>query len=173
MKPNSLKLLIFTCLCLSPFVKISSQVLVEAESFANKGGWVTDQQFMAQMRSPYIMAHGMGVQEADATTKVKLSKPGKYRIYIRTYNWTSPWYKGKGPGKFTLKINNKTIDQTFGETGNSWQWERTEPINITGPVVNLSLHDLTGFNGRCDAILFSLELNFLPPSDSAQFETST
>ena len=65
MKTISFKLFLFACLCLTPFVEISSQILVEAESFANKGGWVTDQQFMAQMGSPYIMAHGMGVPVAE------------------------------------------------------------------------------------------------------------
>jgi hypothetical protein len=167
MKTNSLKLFILGCFCLFPYI-VSSQVLVEAESFTNKGGWVIDQQFMAQMGSPYLMAHGMGSPVADATTQVRLSKPGKYRIFIRTYNWTSPWHEGKGPGKFTLKINNTPLDQTFGDTGSSWQWEKTDPITISNSVVNISLHDLTGFNGRCDAIIFSSDMNYNPPSDSAQ-----
>ena len=36
------------------------QVLVEAESFADPGGWVLDTQFIANMGSPYLLAHGMG-----------------------------------------------------------------------------------------------------------------
>ena len=170
MKTISFKLFLFACLILTPFVKTSSQILVEAESFANKGGWVTDQQFMAQMGSPYIMAHGMGVPVQDATTSISFSKPGKYCIFVRTYNWTSPWYKGKGPGKFKLKVNDKVLNQTFGETGTDWQWEKTEPIDITGPVVKLSLHDLTGFNGRCDAILFTTDMNFVPPSNKSDLD---
>jgi hypothetical protein len=35
-------------------------VLLEAEQFANLGGWVVDQQFMDQMGSPYLLAHGLG-----------------------------------------------------------------------------------------------------------------
>ena len=35
---------------------------------------------------------------------------------------------------------------------------------ISKPTVELSLHDLTGFNGRCDAILFSNDPNFTPPN---------
>ena len=38
----------------------AAELLVEAESFKHKGGWVVDQQFMDQMGSPYLMAHGMG-----------------------------------------------------------------------------------------------------------------
>lgn len=35
-------------------------VLVEAESFENLGGWVVDQQFMDQMGSSFLLAHGVG-----------------------------------------------------------------------------------------------------------------
>ena len=37
------------------------EVLVEAESFAETGGWQIDQQFMDVMGSPYLIAHGAGV----------------------------------------------------------------------------------------------------------------
>lgn len=36
------------------------EVLVEAESFAETGGWKIDQQFMDVMGSPYLIAHGAG-----------------------------------------------------------------------------------------------------------------
>ena len=39
----------------------AADLLVETESFQQKGGWVVDQQFMDQMGSPYLLAHGMGV----------------------------------------------------------------------------------------------------------------
>ena len=34
--------------------------LVEAEAFADKGGWSVDQQFVEQMGSPYLLATGVG-----------------------------------------------------------------------------------------------------------------
>ncbi|MDR1456263.1 MAG: hypothetical protein LBJ01_11470, partial [Tannerella sp.] len=45
-----------------------AELFIEAESFATKGGWVVDQQFMDLMGSPYLMAHGMGVPVGDAST---------------------------------------------------------------------------------------------------------
>ena len=50
-------------------------VLLEAEQFANLGGWVVDQQFMDQMGSPYLLAHGLGepVRDAETTAKVPAS----------------------------------------------------------------------------------------------------
>ena len=38
----------------------AASLLVEAESFTEKGGWVVDQQFMDLMGSPYLLAHGLG-----------------------------------------------------------------------------------------------------------------
>ena len=38
----------------------AGDLLVEAENFDRKGGWVVDQQFMDLMGSPYLLAHGMG-----------------------------------------------------------------------------------------------------------------
>ncbi len=33
-------------------------ILVEAESFENQGGWKLDTQFIDEMGSPYLLAHG-------------------------------------------------------------------------------------------------------------------
>jgi hypothetical protein len=38
--------------------KTSRLVLLEAEEFKQFGGWVLDQQFMDQMGSAYLLAHG-------------------------------------------------------------------------------------------------------------------
>lgn len=35
-------------------------LFIEAENFEDIGGWVVDQQFMDQMGSPYLLAHGLG-----------------------------------------------------------------------------------------------------------------
>ena len=67
----------------------SGAILVEAESFDDKGGWSVDQQFTFEMGSPYLIAHGMGVAVEDASTEVNFKQAGDYHVYVRTYNWTS------------------------------------------------------------------------------------
>ena len=47
-----------------------TSILVEAEEFANYGGWVLDSQFEMLMGSPYLLAHGLGRCVADAKTTV-------------------------------------------------------------------------------------------------------
>ena len=66
-------------------------ILIEAESFEDKGGWVVDQQFMDIMGSPYLMAHGMGSPVNDASTEVAIPEAGVDQVYVRTFNWVSAW----------------------------------------------------------------------------------
>ena len=146
----------------------AAELFVEAESFSNKGGWVVDQQFMDQMGSPYLMAHGIGKPVADARTTVEFPETGTYQVFVRTYNWTSPWYKGNGPGKFQLIIDGKPLSVILGNTGNQWMWQDAGKVNIKNRKTALALHDLTGFNGRCDAIYFTKDASFLPPSEAKQ-----
>ena len=58
----------------------SQNVLVEAEGFAQHGGWVVDPQFMDIMGSHYLLAHGLGRPVADATTEVEFPTAGSYRV---------------------------------------------------------------------------------------------
>ena len=66
------------------------QVLIEAEGFTQRGGWTIDQQAMDQMGSPYLLAHGLGVPVADATTRVEMPA-GRRRVWLRTRDWVAPW----------------------------------------------------------------------------------
>lgn len=140
----------------------NNSLFVEAENFTAKGGWVVDQQFMDIMGSSYLMAHGLGVPVEDAVTKISFPAIGKYYVYVRTYNWTSPWHNGEGPGKFRLSVNGKKLDAVLGAEGNSWTWQPAGTIEVKNTNAVLKLHDLTGFNGRCDAIYFTSDRDNLP-----------
>ena len=139
-------------------------VFVEAESFADKGGWSVDQQFTFEMGSPYLIAHGLGKPVADAVTTVELPKAGKYHIYVRTYNWTSPWSDGKGPGEFKLKVNGEELNAVLGNEGKCWKWQYAGSANVE-ETAEISLVDMTGFDGRCDAIWFTTNKKNIPATD--------
>jgi len=147
----------------------AADYLLEAESFSKKGGWVVDQQFMDLMGSPYLMAHGLGVPVEDAVTQITLPEAGTYYVYVRTFNWTSPWKKGEGPGKFRISVGGKRLSVT-GVSGSEWMWESAGKVTVKNPVTTVALQDLTGFNGRCDAIFFTTEEGNIPPSDKKELE---
>ena len=119
-----------------------NSILVEAESFADKGGWSVDQQFMDQMGSPYLLAHGMGKPVADAVTTVEIPQAGEWLIYARTYNWTSPWTGNPGPGKFRIKIGGKTVKNILGSEGDRWGWQYAGSIRLKAGETTLALTDL-------------------------------
>lgn len=144
----------------------SQNVFIEAEMFENLGGWDLDQQSMEQMGSPYLLAHGLGVPVKDATTTVKFSSPGKYRVWVRTRDWVAPWNAPGAPGKFQVIVNGKALAPTFGTKGAEWAWRDGGVVEV-GAEAALALKDLTGFAGRCDAVLFSKDATFSPPNDPA------
>jgi hypothetical protein len=126
---------------------------------------------MDLMGSPYLMAHGMGIPVKDASTTVKFPKTGIYHLFVRTYNWTSPWLNDKGPGKFQVLVNNKPVEFTFGNEGNRWLWQDGGQVEISSKEVQISLHDLTGFDGRCDALYFTQDDSFVPPAETEALTT--
>ena len=147
----------------------AATVLVEAESFKNPGGWVLDTQFIESMGSPYLMAHGLGEPVKDATTSVNLSQAGTWRVWVRTMDWVARWKATGAPGKFQVLVDGTPLKETFGTKGADWAWHDGGTVNFAKPEATLALHDLTGFNGRCDAILLTTDPVFQPSNDSAPF----
>ena len=157
--------ILFACLMASGCSNTENTgILVEAESFSDKGGWSTDQQFTFEMGSPYLIAHGLGKPVADAVTTIELPKAGKYHIYVRTYNWTSPWSDKKGPGEFKLKVDGEELKTVLGNEGNCWKWQYAGSASI-GNTAEIRLVDMTGFDGRCDAIWLTTNKKNIPATD--------
>ena len=141
-------------------------VLLEAEVFHDCGGWVVDQQFMDQMGSPYLLAHGLGDPVRDAVTTTALPAAGKYRVWVRTRDWVRAWKSPGAPGRFQVLIDGKPLAPIFGTEGAAWHWQDGGVAEL-GRQARVALHDLTGFEGRCDALLLSSDLDFRPPNDLA------
>lgn len=152
---------------LSISAQSQADLLVEAERFLDKGGWVTDPQFIEQMGSTYLMAHGLGTPVTDANTEVRFKKSGNYHVWARTRNWVPG--KWDPPGRFQLSVNGDRFETELGISP-EWDWEYVGTVKIRKGKNQLGLHDLTGFNGRCDAIYFNQEKT--PPPSALKALTS-
>jgi hypothetical protein len=140
----------------------TSSIFIEAESFKDKGGWVVDPQFVEQMGSPYLLAHGMGIPVKDAQTKIAVETAGKYNVWVRTKNWApGNW---DAPGRFLVLVDGKKLERELGKNP-GWNWEYAGSTNLKAGESKLSLHDLTGFEGRCDAIYLTTSENEKLPTD--------
>ncbi|MBN2775148.1 MAG: FAD-dependent oxidoreductase [Prolixibacteraceae bacterium] len=142
-------------------------VLIEAESFQQIGGWIVDPQFVEQMGSPYLLAHGMGKPVEDAQTTFTVENSGKYYIWARTKNWVpGDW---KAPGRFQISIDSNFLPIELG-LNPDWNWEYAGKIELSSGEKTLVLHDLTGFDGRCDAVFLSLDENEKLPDSLKELE---
>ena len=84
-----MKKILLTCIAVAcSLVAVAEELLIEAESFSQRGGWVLDQQFMDQMGSPYLMAHGMGIRVADGRAVLINRDAATYYVFALSYNWT-------------------------------------------------------------------------------------
>ncbi|OGV63815.1 MAG: hypothetical protein A2283_09420 [Lentisphaerae bacterium RIFOXYA12_FULL_48_11] len=156
-------------------------VLIEAEGFKKRGGWVLDQQFMDQMGSPFLLAHGLGKPVEDAVANVEFPETGEFKVWVRTRDWVGPWKtsdtpatkRAEGtPGIFKLVVDGKPLEAVFGNDGADWHWQDGGTVSIDKKNISVALHDLTGFEGRCDAVLFVKDKGIMPPNgekELAQF----
>ena len=141
-------------------------LLVEAESFEDRGGWKLDTQFIREMGSPYLLAHGLGRPVADATTTVRIPTAGTWHVWVRTKDWVARWKAPGTPGRFQLLVDGEPLGATFGTEGAEWGWQPGGTVDLPASEISLALHDLAGFDGRCDCIAFTSGPE-PPPNDSA------
>jgi len=144
----------------------AASVLVEAERCDSPGGWTLDTQFIEQMGSPYLLAHGLGRPVADAVTKATFPAAGAYRVFVRTKDWVARWNAPGTPGRFQVVVNGTPLAETFGTKGAEWGWQPGGTVTLPAGEATIALHDLTGFDGRCDCILFTTDAE-PPPEDTA------
>ncbi len=135
---------------------------VDTEDFDDYGGWRLDTQFVHLMGSAFLMATGIGEPVEDATTLIDVPKAGDYHVWVRSRNWVKDHF----PGRFQVLLNSKPLTGEFGVAETErWTWERGGAVPLEQGKLKLALHDLTGFYGRCDAILLTTDPEYVPPED--------
>jgi hypothetical protein len=164
MFPRTLRLLGLACI--SSIAASAQTVFIEAESLTSHGGWKLDTAFTNIVGSPYLLAHGLGKPVADAQGTAKIPSAGEYRVWVRTKDWVGHWNAPGSPGRFQLIVNGQPLAAEFGAKGAEWHWQDGGKVTLAAGEAKIALHDLTGFNGRCDAIVLTKD-NGTPP-DAAQ-----
>jgi hypothetical protein len=136
-------------------------IWVEAEQFQKRGGWSNDAQFIDQMGSAYLLAVGLGTPVVDASTTIRVPQAGRYRLWVRSKDWLPQYH----PGKFQVLLDGRASDTTFGTSGDKgWLWEDGGIQQLDGQI-QLRLHDLTGYYARCDAVVLTDDLAWVPPTE--------
>ena len=127
-------------------------VWLEAETFADTGGWSNDSQYVDLMGSPCLLATGVGKPVADAVTRAKVPAAGTYRLWVRCKDWLVSHH----PGRFSVLVGGKGSAAAFGKAEtDAWQWVDGGTFTLAAGDVEVRLHDLTGWWGRCDAVVLA------------------
>lgn len=143
---------------------VGDGILVETANFDKLGGWKLDTQHVQQMGGVYLLAHGMGVPVENASTEIEVPTAGDWHVWVRTRDWCKgDW---ESPGRFKVHVNGKALDTVFGQQNEDWSWHDGGTVTLSAGKTTIELEDLTGFDGRCDAIyLTRSEAPELPNED--------
>ena len=162
-----------SCLILSMYFVIATTVngnpttmIFEAESFESHGGWKLDTQFIEEMGSPYLLAHGLGTPVADASTTFDVESAGVYHVWVRTKDWVARWAARGTPGKFHVSFNDHILQTHFGTEGAEWHWQYGGTVQTVKGANSIRIIDATGFDGRCDCIALTTTKTS-PPNESS------
>ena len=138
---------------------------IDAVSFDQKGGWKVDTQFSHLMGSGFLIAANVpGEPVEDATCTVQIPQADTYRIWVRDRNWLRP----HNPGTFHLLVNGENNGTVLGAMpSDSWIWEIAGDFQLAAGDIQLALHDLTGYFGRCASILITNDFDYTPPRETA------
>ena len=134
---------------------------LEAEGFADYGEWRLDTQFTHKMGSAYLIAPGVLKPIADAKTTLDVPRAGRWRVWVRTKDWLPEF----SPGKFAVAVNGTTGRTLGASKKRGWGWERAGDFDLPAGKVEVALKDLSGAFARCDAMLFTTDLSYVPVED--------
>ena len=159
---------------------LAASLFIECENFQKLGGWTVETQSMRQLGSSYVMAHGYGKLVEDAVTEVEIPEGGKYTLWARTRNWNAEWTKGAA-GLFLVDAspsdafpsNSAPVScfssQVLGDGDSAWLWQKAGVFEFAKGYCRIILRDLTGFNGRCDALYLTTGED-VPPNEPAALD---
>jgi len=136
---------------------------LEAEGFADYGRWRLDTQFTHTMGSAYLIASGVGTPIGAATTSVTIPRAGVWRVWARTKDWLPEF----SPGAFAVTVNGRAGRRLGVSRRVGWLWEPAGDFDLAAGEASVALQDLSGFFGRCDALILTTDLAYVPPDDAA------
>ena len=124
----------------------------EAESMRDTGKWSNDPQHIDIMGSPYLLATGAGKTVRDAVTDLTIPEDGVYSLWVRCRDW----FPSHSPGRFRVLIDDKASKVEFGQANDdTWRWVNGGKFDLKKGSAELRLHDMTGWWGRCDAVVLA------------------
>ncbi len=84
---------------------------------------------------------------------------------------TRNWLKSHSPGSFKISLNGRDAEKVFGQADfEKWGWEDGGVFNLKKGSTEIRLKDLTGWYGRVDALIFTKDTAYIPPTELAAYK---
>jgi len=131
-----------------------SVVWIEAESFDDVGSWSRDTQHVDVMGSVYLLATGLGNPVDDAVTEAAIPVDADYQLWVRCRDWLP----SHSPGRFRVSVDGRESTTAFGkaeDSSDAWRWSNGGTFSLEAGKAEIRIQDLTGWNGRVDAIVLA------------------
>lgn len=144
---------------------MNRKIFLESETFRELGGWTVDTQSYEALGSFYLLAHGIGKPVRDAVTEFRTEERMLWHVHARTRDWTAVWKRGTPAGRFQVLIDGEPLAEILGTNGPEWNWQKAGAVELLPGVHSIALHDLTGFDGRCDAVYLTGDADDIPPNE--------
>ena len=155
-------ILAFAALAVS-FAVHAAAFRIEAENLIQTGKWQIGQH--AHNYSNGKMVIGLK-RSGELSGNYKLSKAGKYQVWVRTMTQGQKWRKG------TLSINGKELgsfgDEPLkeGQKSGSWHWIKLKEIELPAGKTGIRITTPMGYV-RIDAVILTDDEKYTPPEKPA------
>jgi hypothetical protein len=132
---------------------------IDAADFTHLGGWTKD----SKDGERALLGHeGKKTVKSEsdryATTRIQVSKPGRYRLWVRSFEAASQ----PGSRFCNVEIGGKRSLTTFGEGEPGWSWENGGDFALSSGPLTISLYDTSAYFARVGRLLLTTDLNFVP-----------
>lgn len=125
--------------------------MAESESGINKGA------------RRYLIAPTPAVEKAPAVGAVSIPQAGKWRVWVRGKDFPQ---NRPGVRSFSLRVGSALLDRSFGTHGQEgeegWAWEDGGVLALPAGPQLLVLGEKCRHSARCEAILFTDNLSYIP-----------
>lgn len=134
---------------------------IEAEDFVYSNNWVIERDVEQTkiLKGFTSSSPDRGPAELTARTDIVVDKPGHYKLWVRSRDFDTQ----QGRRKFKVLVNGEESVQEFGTHGvNGYAWQSGGTFILSQGINTLNLFDLSQYHARCDRILLTTDMDFVP-----------
>lgn len=134
---------------------------IEAEDFVYSNNWIIERDIehtiiLKGFTSP---DPDRGPAELTARTDIVVNEAGQYKLWVRSRDFNTE----QGRRKFKVLVNGEESGQEFGTHGvDGYAWQSGGIFTLSQGINTLNLFDLSQYHARCDKILLTTDLDFVP-----------